>query len=135
MRNGFTLVELLVAATIIALLAGIGVTSFSALTKQSRDSRRKADLENLRSALELYRSDNDYYPPDLDTLVTDNYLGKLLSDPKSDRQYAYCPENNPATNYSLYAALEDGTAAVNMGTCLETCTESCNYKLTPLGEE
>jgi len=135
MKRGFTLVELLVSATIIALLAGIGVASFSALSKQSRDSRRKADLENLRSALELYRSDNDYYPADLATLVTDGYLGKALADPKADRQYAYCPSGAPVTNYALYAALEDGTAPISMGTCLETCTEDCNYKLTPLGEE
>jgi len=138
MKQGFSLVELLIAATIITLLAGIGITSFSTLSKQSRDSRRKADLENLRSALELYRSDKDYYPQGLDDLVTDNYLAKkTLNDPKATQAYAYCPNANPATNYALYAALEDGSGAINMSPCTASCGTnlSCNYKLTPLGEE
>jgi general secretion pathway protein G len=136
-KAGFSLVELLIAATIIALLAGIGVTSYSALTTQSRNSRRKADLENLRSALELYRADNDYYPADLSTLESDNYLTKLLDDPKSGRDYAYCPtETAPDfSGYSLYASLEGETGTVTPS-CSESCGDTdCNYELTPLGEE
>jgi general secretion pathway protein G len=135
-KAGFSLVELLIAATIIALLAGIGVTSYSALTIQSRNSRRKADLENLRSALELYRADNDYYPEELSTLESENYLTKLMDDPKSGRNYVYCPtgEDLNFTDYSLYASLEGEGDTISSceGDCGDT---ACNYQLTPLGEE
>ena len=62
MRRGFTLIEVLVAVTIIAILTSIGVVSYSSVNKRSRDAKRKGDVEQLRSALEMYRADNSYYP-------------------------------------------------------------------------
>lgn len=137
MKRGFTLVELLIVATIIALLSGIGIASYSSLSKQSRNSRRKADLENIRSALEFYRSDNSYYPVDLNTLDTAGYLNSVPDDPKSDQDYVYCPVESGGNNvnYNLYAALEDGSVTV-VTSCVADCgTLDCNYTLTPLGEE
>lgn len=60
--NGFTLLEILVVVTIIGLLAAIGVVSYGSLLKGSRESRRKADLEQIRAALEIYKSTNGLYP-------------------------------------------------------------------------
>ena len=59
---GFTMIELLVAATILSILAAIGLVSFNSANVRARDGKRKADLEQARSALELYRSDVGYYP-------------------------------------------------------------------------
>ncbi len=132
-KHGFTLVEVLVTATIIALLASIGVTSYSTLTKQSRDAKRKADLQNIRSALEMYRSDNDYYPDTLSPIVPSGYLNKIPTDPQEPlKRYSYSPIGSPATTYSICAALETTTTAKSG--CGD-CGETCSYKLTPLGEE
>jgi len=135
-KKGFTLVELLVVATIISLLAVLGVNSYSALTKQSRDAKRKTDLENMRSALELYRSDNDYYVGVLTTLAPSSYLKITPQDPKPGRSYVYCPAGTSPqyTNYYLCASLEGRTTTT---ACCGSCGSgvSCNYKLTPLGEE
>lgn len=60
--RGFTMIELLVVATIIVLLSAIGLVSFSAAGKGARDGKRKADMEQLRSALELYRTAVGTYP-------------------------------------------------------------------------
>lgn len=60
-RSGFTLVELLVAATIIALLSASGFVSFTTANRNARNGKRKADLEQVRAALELYRTDNGSY--------------------------------------------------------------------------
>lgn len=134
MKKGFTLVELLVVATIIAILAGIGITSYSSLSKQSRDARRKSDLQTVRSALEFYRSDNDYYPGALTTLVPSKYLNSVPKDPKTNTEYVYCP--SPATGnvvgYDLCTGLEQTN---NIVTCCTMCNGgNCNYKLNPMGE-
>src|SRR5689334_21031650 len=62
MQQGFTLLEVLVSATIITVLTVIGVVSYGSVNKRSRDVKRKSDIEQIRSALEMYRSDNGGYP-------------------------------------------------------------------------
>ena len=138
MKNGFTLVELLIVATIMAILAGIGVTSYNSLSKQSRDARRKSDLQSIRSALEFYRSDNDYYPTDLSPIVPSKYLNSVPLDPKHKTEYLYCPiTGTPAQviNYDLCANLENTSSTAsccNSNTCPGG---TCNYKLNPMGEQ
>lgn len=60
--SGFTLVELLVTITIIAILAAIGLVTYSVALKQGRDSKRQSDLRAIQSALEQYNSDQLFYP-------------------------------------------------------------------------
>ena len=52
---------LLVVIVIISILIGMSVFGIQGARKNSRDARRKSDLEQLRSALELYRADNGGY--------------------------------------------------------------------------
>ncbi len=61
-RRGFTLIELLVVIAIIAMLASIILASLNAARNKAADVRRKADLKQLQTALELYYSDNNAYP-------------------------------------------------------------------------
>ncbi|PJC43527.1 MAG: hypothetical protein CO039_03740, partial [Candidatus Pacebacteria bacterium CG_4_9_14_0_2_um_filter_34_50] len=61
-KKGFTLIELLVVATIITILSAIGLVSFVNAGQGARDAKRKADLETVRQALVLRRSDLGNYP-------------------------------------------------------------------------
>src|SRR3990167_2423648 len=47
---GFTLIELLVVITIIGILAGLILVSFSSAQAPARDSSRKSDLDVLKQA-------------------------------------------------------------------------------------
>lgn len=51
-KKGFTLVELMIVVAIIAVLSVIGVTIFSGIQKDSRDARRKGDIDAIASAME-----------------------------------------------------------------------------------
>ncbi len=61
-NNGFTLIELLVVATIIIILATLGVVSYRNASIRSRNGKRKADLEVVRQAMIMYRSEEGQYP-------------------------------------------------------------------------
>ncbi len=56
--QGFTLVELLVVVSIIAVLSVIGITIFTGAQKGARDARRKADVESISKALEAHFNDS-----------------------------------------------------------------------------
>jgi len=53
--QGFTLVELVVAATILVILTSIGFYSYTKNISDARDSSRIANLSALSSQLSLYK--------------------------------------------------------------------------------
>jgi len=61
--KGFTLIELLVAVAIIGVISSIGFRTFNSAQTKGRDAQRKADLNNIKIALEAYHADNGQYPP------------------------------------------------------------------------
>lgn len=61
--KGFTLIEILVVVSIIAILAGLVLTSFSTPQKQANDTRRKNDLKQYATLLKEYAANNQgFYP-------------------------------------------------------------------------
>lgn len=59
---GFTLVELLVVISIIAILVAVTSGSFLNSQKRSRDTSRKTELKALSDALNMYYADNGKFP-------------------------------------------------------------------------
>ena len=60
----FTLIELLVVLAIIGVLAGIIIVNMSDAQASARDARRMSDLDQMKSALEIYRANKLHYPID-----------------------------------------------------------------------
>lgn len=124
---GFTMIELLVAATILAILTTIGMVSFRTASMKSRDGKRQADLSQVQAALELYRSSvgNGQYPAGpfnsmITTLRTNQYISEPLpSDPRNSGTfvYTYSPSGSPRTTYCLCAQLEGGGGNRSNSTC------------------
>ncbi len=56
--RGFTLIELLVVIAIIAVLAALILAALSSAQKGSRDSKRKSDLNQYKTALAQFAGDN-----------------------------------------------------------------------------
>ena len=61
--NAFTLIELLIVVAIIGILAAIAVPNFLNAQVRAKVARAEADLRSIRTAFEMYRLDNNTYPP------------------------------------------------------------------------
>ena len=70
-KKGFTLIELMIAISIVAILATIGIISYQKTQSIGRDHRRKQDLKAMQVALELYFQKNGMYPPGSNGSCTD----------------------------------------------------------------
>jgi general secretion pathway protein G len=62
-RRGFTLIEMMIVVTIIAVLASIVIPKFADLMRKAKEGVTKAGLGAMRSALSIYVGDNEgVYP-------------------------------------------------------------------------
>lgn len=60
--RGFTLIELVVVISILAILSGVLVPRVTNHLKSARDARRLADIKAVRAAIEQYYQDKGSYP-------------------------------------------------------------------------
>lgn len=60
-RAGFTLIELLVVISIIGFLATLAMVNLNSSRAKARDTRRKSDLKQIYTAMELYYENNGTY--------------------------------------------------------------------------
>ena len=68
MRRGFTLLELLIVAIIISILATIGINRFTKSKQRAYVAAMQSQLRTLIPAEELYRSDSARYTADVSRL-------------------------------------------------------------------
>lgn len=106
---GFSLIELLVVIGIIGVLAGALLVAIDPIgqTQKANDSKRKSDLKQIQTGLELYRSDQGRYPASFGTTLTVGstvYMQKVPSDPKFGNYYYNSPP--PNSTYTLKACAE-----------------------------
>jgi general secretion pathway protein G len=60
--RGFTLIEIMVVIVILGILAGLVLPRFMGRTEEAKKVKAKLQIENLESALKLYKMDNGTYP-------------------------------------------------------------------------
>lgn len=61
-KRGFTLIELMIAVSIIAILSAVGLVTYNSARMIARDAKRKADLKAIAQALELFYTEYQRYP-------------------------------------------------------------------------
>lgn len=75
-RKGFTLIELMIAIAIVAILAAVLYPIGNDCIRRSIEARTKANLNAVRTAIKAYNADHDgQYPTDhLGDLIDKGYL-------------------------------------------------------------
>jgi general secretion pathway protein G len=76
-QRGFTLVEIMVVVVIIGILGALVVPKLLGRTGESRVTAARTDIKTLKSALQLYKLDNQRYP------TTEQGLQALVQKPTS----------------------------------------------------
>jgi type II secretion system protein G len=126
-KRGFTLIEILVVITIMAVLLAAGVATYTSVIKKSRDAKRRSDIGQIQQALEMFRADVLEYPhcPNDDSAYQDiatclnvavgpapanvpfsQYLPTRPSDPKVSSDFHYYYRRPTTTTYFVTAFVE-----------------------------
>jgi general secretion pathway protein G len=116
-EGGFTLVEMMVVIVIIGLLATVVIINVLPATDRAAQTRVKADLDTLSSALDMYRLENMRYPTTQEGLaaLSPNYVRRLPNDPWNS-PYVYMspgPNGAPYRIASLGADKREGGSDEN----------------------
>ncbi len=137
LQKGFTLIELLIVIAIIGILSSLLFVNFSGARERARDAKRKTDLQQIKSALQLYYNDFGKFPlsgtgntiagcgATADQICSwssgttagsqfaagnpsNIYMGLLPGDPQSPtQQYTYATD--PTVDYKMTTTLENAS--------------------------
>lgn len=95
--------ELLTVVAIIGVLSSIGLFSFTSVRKTARDTRRKSELKQYQTAVEVYSVKHDNTYPISNGAITDAFCTNL--------GLPSCPKD-PQTGTLNYMYRSDGAAYV-----------------------
>lgn len=126
-NKGFSLVELLVVITIIAILSVAAYTAVGGQTIKAKNSRRMQDVSTIQQALEIYYAENGAYPNSLsagdavntnhrkvdDTVLGKKYISNMPTDPWSTstkKVYYYYDVLTGNKQYQIAATIEGETS-------------------------
>lgn len=129
--SAFTLIELVVTATILVILSSIGFYSYTSNIADARDGNRKTDISALSSQLSLYKKQRGGYPFPGDSFNITNQgeivalQGKMNNkvslttaqelpvDPDLKIPYLYSTSSN-RQEYQLSASLENNENPISI---------------------
>ena len=94
---GFTLIELMVVLTIVALLLTLAVPRYFGSIDKSKEAVLRENLNQMRDAISRYYADKGKYPESLDALATEKYLRGVPLDPvtESDKTWIIVQPEDP----------------------------------------
>jgi general secretion pathway protein G len=81
LSRGFTLIELMVVLTVIALLLSVVVPDYMGRMRRAEEAVLQQNLALMRDALDKHYADAGKYPASLEELVSKRYLRSIPKDP------------------------------------------------------
>ena len=123
-QSAFTLLEIMLVVTIIALLLGTAIYKLAGNVEYARHTRVQADVQGINTQLRLYESMNGFYPtteqglqalvtqPDTDPRPTRWYqlYKEMPKDPWQNIYIYRCPGTKHPESYDLFSAGPDRIA-------------------------
>ena len=82
--RGFTLIEILIAMSILALLLTIALPQYFGSIARSKDVALQENLRVMRVVIDKYYGDKGKHPASLEDLVQEKYLRSIPMDPVTE---------------------------------------------------
>lgn len=113
-RRGFTLIEVLVVMTLIALLVTIALPRYFNGLQRSKEAVLKEDLRVLRQAIEDYHGDKNQLPESLEALVEQRYIKFIPVDPVTERADTWVLQLTYSTRYPQLYDVNSGAKGAGL---------------------
>jgi general secretion pathway protein G len=116
LKKGFTLVEMIVVITLMALILSITLPNYLNSIETNKEVVLKQNLSSLRLSIDQYYSDNGNYPSDLQILIEKKYIRNIPIDPTTENNswdIIYYDENQ---NLGIYDVKSKNSSESSKGT-------------------
>ena len=101
-EKGFTLVELLVIVTVVAVLIGLSVRSYTFINNRAKETATETEMSNIAKALEIYVMDYSTYPESADFPAALEVAGIMEGAPELDTWESFYQYSSTAgSSYTL----------------------------------
>ncbi|MBN3039109.1 MAG: type II secretion system protein [Candidatus Omnitrophica bacterium] len=125
MKRGFTIIELLIVITVIAILIGIALPRFRGMQEEGNIAKAAGELRGLAAAVESYYIHNSRQYPSQGAAVNTSWqsaitgaspqiIGQILNDPfDAGVQYRYATDAGTNSDYYvIFSVGPDGAADI-----------------------
>lgn len=106
-KAGFTLVELMVVAIIVAILAAVAIPLMMGNKDRAMATEAQAGLGTLRTAMQVYKAEHGGYPVIGANVQIPGFAGLTVKDGDLDGKYyrstGYTMTSSSASNYTMQA--------------------------------
>ena len=126
LRDGYTLVEIMIVMAIISVIVSIAVPLYQKALLRSKESVLKNNLFTMRMVIDEYTYDKQKAPQSLQDLVTEGYLRAVPMDPLTSSNETWVPVMEDAL--TSVSQLEPGIFDVRSG------SEAKSLEGTPYSE-
>lgn len=117
-ERGFTLMELLIVVTLVVVLAGIGLATYSTSVNRAKEAVLRENLRLMRDSIDQFYADKGTYPADLSSLVTERYMRQIPKDPfteSADTWQIVMSEPDPANPSAVPGVYDVKSGAAGTG--------------------
>ena len=116
-RRGFTLIELMIAVAVIAILAAIAYPSYQDSIQKSRRSEAFTEVSRIQQAQEKHRANNTAYSTDLGSLGIGVVNSGVVTASYNSTYYTLTVATASATAYTVRATARAGTSQASDTNC------------------